>query len=89
MCVHEGVNLLRERKSWSNRKQLVLNEAFDFPALENPMLSRWQQSEGKLLAQYVAWLVTQKQLIVLSASLSSAAAIRCSTILKIDIYEVD
>lgn len=27
----------------------------------------------KLLAQYVAWLVAQKQLIVLSASLSSAA----------------
>lgn len=48
VCVHEGVKLLhiRERKSWSNRKQLVLNEAFDFPALENPMLSRWQQKGG-------------------------------------------
>lgn len=55
------------------------------------MLSRWQQSGGggKLLAQYVARLVTQKQLIVLAASLSSAAAFRCSTILKIDIYEVE
>lgn len=43
--VHEGVKLLRvrKRKAYSNREQLVLKKAFDFPALENPMLSRWQQ----------------------------------------------
>lgn len=56
VCVHEGVKLLyiRDRERQFNRKQLVLNKAFDFPALENPMLSRWQQSKGKLLTQYVA-----------------------------------
>lgn len=41
-CVHEGMKLLhiREKKARSNVQQLVLNNAFDFPALENSMQSR-------------------------------------------------
>lgn len=35
-----------ERKSRSDREQFVLNEAFDFPALENPMLSGRQTRGG-------------------------------------------
>jgi len=77
---------IRERKSPSNRKPLVLNKAFDFPALENPMLSRWQQSGGKLLAQYEAWLVSQKHLIVLSASLQPLTC--CTISLEFDLCKV-
>lgn len=70
---HEGVKLWRhwgargERKSRSNREQFVLNEAFDFPALENPMLSgRQTRGLGGLLARYAARLVTQKRTVILS-----------------------
>lgn len=40
--VHEGVKLFaRQEKKGS--ALLVFNKAFDFPALENPMLSEWRQ----------------------------------------------
>lgn len=41
-CVHKGMKLLHigEKKASSNVQQLVLNNAGDFPVLENSMQSR-------------------------------------------------